>query len=174
MTISEIQKKTEIPFEILNNVVNTLLSKKILLISSSSEKNDQNFEIVFNTQFFGAKKRSKSKNNNNNIILPPKKQKSVKIEVSKNKNRSISNLNLNFERICEIEAVIIRIMKSKKKMDFKELCTAVGLQMAKERSFRITPNDLKLRIESLIERDFLQRSYDHENGDGNFILEYIP
>jgi cullin 3 len=54
-----------------------------------------------------------------------------------------------------IEAAIVRIMKARRALDYNAIITEVTLQM----SGRFVPvaADIKKRIESLIEREFLER-----------------
>ena len=55
-----------------------------------------------------------------------------------------------------VEAAIVRIMKTRKSMVHNNLMAEVTRQMAGR--FNPTPQLIKLRIESLIEREYLQRS----------------
>lgn len=59
---------------------------------------------------------------------------------------------------CEqtVEAAIVRIMKTRKQMQHNQLIAEVTRQMTGR--FTPTPQLIKLRIESLIEREYLQRS----------------
>lgn len=55
-----------------------------------------------------------------------------------------------------VEAAIVRIMKTRKQMQHSQLIAEVTRQMSSR--FTPTPQLIKLRIESLIEREYLQRS----------------
>ncbi|DAZ98501.1 TPA: hypothetical protein N0F65_004938 [Lagenidium giganteum] len=55
-----------------------------------------------------------------------------------------------------VEAAIVRIMKTRKQMQHNHLITEVTRQMSSR--FAPTPQLIKLRIESLIEREYLQRT----------------
>ena len=59
------------------------------------------------------------------------------------------------DRKPQIEAAIVRIMKSRKTLDHNSMITEVTRQLAAR--FVPNPNDIKKRIESLIEREFLER-----------------
>jgi cullin 3 len=58
--------------------------------------------------------------------------------------------------MCIVEAAIVRIMKTRKQMQHNNLISEVTKQMTGR--FAPTPQLIKLRIESLIEREYLQRS----------------
>ncbi|RHN45483.1 putative cullin protein, neddylation [Medicago truncatula] len=55
----------------------------------------------------------------------------------------------------QIEAAIVRIMKSRKQLEHNNLIAEVTKQL--QSRFLANPTDIKKRIESLIERDFLER-----------------
>nr|CCA18689.1 Cullin family protein putative [Albugo laibachii Nc14] len=57
---------------------------------------------------------------------------------------------------CTVEAVIVRVMKARRQMEHSHLIAEVVRQMAGR--FTPSPQLIKMRIESLIERDYLQRS----------------
>lgn len=59
------------------------------------------------------------------------------------------------DRKPQIEAAIVRIMKSRKVLDHNNIITEVTKQL--QSRFLANPGEIKKRIESLIERDFLER-----------------
>ena len=59
------------------------------------------------------------------------------------------------DRKPQIEAAIVRIMKSRKTLDHNNLIAEVTKQL--QSRFLANPTEIKKRIESLIERDFLER-----------------
>jgi cullin 1 len=78
---------------------------------------------------------------------------------------SIDDIKENSSKIEEdrsyiIEASIVRIMKSRKTMDHNSLVSEVLSQLI---HFKPEPKAIKRIIESLIERDFLERNEEHSN-----------
>ena len=59
------------------------------------------------------------------------------------------------DRKPQIEAAIVRIMKSRKILDHNNIIAEVTKQL--QPRFLANPTEIKKRIESLIERDFLER-----------------
>ena len=64
-----------------------------------------------------------------------------------------TNKKVNNDRQYQIEAAIVRIMKTRKTLTHQLLVAEVFSQL----KFSIALPDLKKRIESLIERDYLER-----------------
>ena len=59
-------------------------------------------------------------------------------------------------RPFRLDAVIVRVMKSRKTMEHRQLIMEV-VELLKGR-FQPSPEDIKKRIESLIEREYMERS----------------
>lgn len=74
--------------------------------------------------------------------------------------------NVQRQREFEIDACMVRIMKSRNVLSWNEL-TSEAIRALKDR-FQPNPKMLKRRLESLIERDFLQRDADNAK-----IIKYI-
>eukprot|EP01059_Diplonema_ambulator_P031149 TRINITY_DN564_c0_g1_i12.p1 TRINITY_DN564_c0_g1~~TRINITY_DN564_c0_g1_i12.p1 ORF type:complete len:740 (+),score=200.99 TRINITY_DN564_c0_g1_i12:88-2307(+) len=62
------------------------------------------------------------------------------------------------DRKWQLDAVIVRVMKSRKVIDHRELITEVVTLL--QPRFAPSPEDIKKRIESLIEREYIERSPD--------------
>ena len=71
--------------------------------------------------------------------------------------------NLTIDRNHILDAVIVRIMKSRKMIEHNELVSIVITQI---HMFKADSKSIKKRIESLIERDFLER-------DSNKSYKYV-
>ncbi|KAI8048110.1 Cullin family-domain-containing protein [Syncephalis plumigaleata] len=63
------------------------------------------------------------------------------------------------DRQFQVDAAIVRIMKARKQMSHVQLSTELYEQI----KFQIQPPDLKKRIESLIEREYLERDTENSN-----------
>jgi cullin 3 len=72
------------------------------------------------------------------------------------KERSATQEKIDEDRKHMIEAAIVRIMKSRKQMEHSNLIADVTKQLTSR--FRPNPLIIKKRIESLIEREYLERS----------------
>ncbi|EGR28588.1 hypothetical protein IMG5_172620 [Ichthyophthirius multifiliis] len=89
------------------------------------------------------------KNNKLKFSLPsPSSQKKFKRET------------VNENRDHAIEAAIVRIMKSRKQLEFSELATEVNIMMKK---FKPKLIQIKKKIESLIEREYIERDSENKN-----------
>ena len=64
------------------------------------------------------------------------------------------------DRSIAIEAAIVRIMKSRKKLDHTSLVQEVIQSL---RMFRPNPQAIKTKIETLIEKEYLERDADDKN-----------
>ncbi len=65
------------------------------------------------------------------------------------------------DRKIEIEATIVRIMKTKKKVNHMDLLSQSMEQMSKR--FKPDPKQIKARIEDLISREYMERDKDQSN-----------
>ena len=76
-------------------------------------------------------------------------------EVEKQETRQ----KVDEDRKPQIEAAIVRVMKSRQQMEHNALIAEVTAQLTS--LFLPHPNVIKKRIESLIEREFLERDKDN-------------
>ena len=135
---SEIIEITGLCKSVLNQVLGSLCfsKKKILTKTPSSKKFRNEDKIEFNKHF---------------------KSKLIKIKfptVHLKKNRKITE-KISVNRNNSIEATIVRIMKTKKKMEHSKLILEVINQI---RVFQPSIKHIKQRIEALIEREYLERN----------------
>lgn len=71
-----------------------------------------------------------------------------------------SFLSLTFFRLrAKVDAAVVRVMKARKSLAHTLLIS----ELFKLLKFPVTPSDLKKRIESLIEREYLERDKDQPN-----------
>ena len=131
--------KKETLFDYINNLI------KIKLLVTNNNLVDESSSLTFNKHFTSKKTK---------IIIP-------KIEKSKNE----SNTQLYENRNENINAVIIRIMKSKKTMSYNSIIIELNNTIT---IFKPQIKDIKKCIENLIERDYLER-----NDNDKSILNYI-
>jgi len=68
------------------------------------------------------------------------------------------------DRQYEVDAIIVRLMKARKKLTHNQLMGEIFSQL----KFSATMSDIKKRIESLIERDYLERDKD-DNASYNYL-----
>ncbi|KAL6049859.1 Cullin-3A isoform A [Balamuthia mandrillaris] len=73
-----------------------------------------------------------------------------------NEERTVTRLKVDEDRKHQIEAGIVRIMKARKTMEHSALIAEVTKQLSSR--FMPSPIIVKKRIESLIEREYLERS----------------
>ncbi|GAB6021134.1 Cullin-4B [Chamberlinius hualienensis] len=87
----------------------------------------------------------------------------IKINQIQMKETTEENINTTErvfqDRQCQIDAAIVRIMKMRKTLTHNLLITELYDQL----KFPVRPADLKKRIESLIDRDYMERDKDNAN-----------
>ena len=105
--------------------------------------------------------RYKSRKLRINLNVPMKKQEKIETDAT---NQAILE-----NRKFEIDAGIVRIMKSRKVLPHTELMSEVMNQCAKR--FKPQVRDIKKSIDSLIDRDYIERIEDSENG--KLSIKYI-
>jgi len=143
LTFKEIQGATEIPInDLKRNLMSLSLGKyKVLHKEPKTKKVDDTDTFYFNDKF-------KSKLYRVKIVTVSGPEKKEEVAETRQK--------IDEDRKHQIDAAIVRTMKSRKSMEHNNLIAEVTKQL----SSRFIPNPvvIKKRIESLIERDYLARS----------------
>eukprot|EP01012_Entosiphon_sulcatum_P032361 TRINITY_DN4116_c0_g1_i1.p1 TRINITY_DN4116_c0_g1~~TRINITY_DN4116_c0_g1_i1.p1 ORF type:complete len:748 (-),score=145.49 TRINITY_DN4116_c0_g1_i1:82-2325(-) len=70
----------------------------------------------------------------------------------------VTRTKVDEDRKWQLDAVIVRVMKTRKVMEHRNLVADVVRQL--QGRFNPSPDDIKKRIESLIEREYMERSKD--------------
>lgn len=137
---NEIREKTLIRDIDIKKSLLPLIAKKILNKTGDSKKFDEDDEFSINPKF-----TSKTRKVKLGII----NQKETKEENKETLNK------ISEERNFVIDAIIVRIMKTRKQLEHSNLIVETTEQL----SNRFIPDikQIKKRIESLIEREYLQR-----------------
>ena len=117
---------------------------KILKKSSKGKGIEDNDVFEFNDEFASKFKRMK-------VPLISAKE----VLISESDHASAVPQTVEEDRRHQVEASIVRVMKARKKITHNDLVAEITRQL----SFRFTPSPpfIKKRIESLIEREYLQR-----------------
>ena len=140
LTYIQIQQRTDIVDEELCRILQSLSVAKYKLLQKSSKSRDvlRSDSFDFNTEFTHPQFKILV-----NQIVPA----SAAAEEKQVVERVFS------DRVMSVDACIIRILKSKKKILHKNLV----VDLYEKLKFAIQPTDLKKRIESLIGQDFIER-----------------
>lgn len=145
----------------LIHAVEILLKAKLLLLENKEKSNEdpgqsdvkltENSSLVLFLKY-------KSKKLRTNLNIPMKKQEK--------KETDDTHKAIAVNRKYELEACIVRTMKSRKVLQHTELMSEVVEQCAKR--FKPQIKDIKKAIDSLIDRDYIKRKEDCPN-----LFEYI-
>lgn len=132
---------------LLRNMLDSLACKKIKVLSKTNDPKSVSIDDTFSV---------------NNAFKKKLKRFSIPAPVIK---ESFNKERINIDRSLAIEAAIVKIMKSRKKMTYMHLVNEVMviLQM-----FKPTPTIVKAKIESLIERDYMER-----DGEDSQVFRYL-
>jgi len=148
LSFKEVREATDIPIPDLRRNLQALSQSKYKILKASKgakgEYQDTD-KFMFNAGFKSKLRRIKV------LLGGAKKESSTERKVTRDK--------ISEDRKHQIEAAIIRIMKARKTLDHTNLVTEVTKQLAPR--FMPDPTLIKKRIESLIERDYLERAKDN-------------
>lgn len=126
-------------------------SSKLLLPKSDdsgADGDDKKKAVVTNTTIFIPNTAFKSKKMKMNLNPP--------VGVEDAAKKKSTETQIEEERKWVVDAVIVRIMKTRKTLIHSELILEVTKQL--QNRFMPSPNLVKKRIENLIEREYLERS----------------
>lgn len=115
---------------------------KILLKESKSREIESTDEIIYNDKFSA------------NLVRLKIQQLTSKADTDS--ERSETRDRIEEDRKHQIDAAVVRIMKSRKSLEHNNLVSEVIKQLMSQ--FAANPASIKKRVESLIEREFLERS----------------
>lgn len=146
LTLQKLKNICYIPgSEFIRHLLSLCTPKNRILKKSSNGKGIENNDIFhFNLEFTSKFKR---------IKIPLISSKEVSID----EDSSISH-TVEEDRRHQIEASIVRIMKARKRYNHNDLIAEICKQLTG--IFTPTPQMIKKRIESLIEREYLKRDVD--------------
>lgn len=150
VTYEEMQSETLIPDRELTRALQPLSvgksSQRILVKTPKSKEIEASHTFSVNEAFTSAFHRVK---------IQQASARAGEAEPERNETRK----KVDEDRKHEIEACIVRIMKSRKQLNHNQLVTEVVEQLNKR--FQPSPLIIKKRIEGLIEREYMKRS-DHD------------
>eukprot|EP00908_Phaeocystis_cordata_P011472 Transcript_22378.p1 GENE.Transcript_22378~~Transcript_22378.p1 ORF type:complete len:566 (-),score=323.93 Transcript_22378:101-1798(-) len=143
LTYAQIAEATEIPVSDLKRALQSLACAKFKILRKEpvGRDVDDSDSFSFNEDFSAKQLRFKV-----GTVSAQKENEAEKQETRQ---------KVDEDRKPQIEAAIVRIMKSRKEMEHNALIAEVTTQLTSR--FVPHPNVIKKRIESLIERDFLER-----------------
>ena len=146
LTYNEIASATEIPAAELQRALQSLACAKFKILNKEPKGRnvEENDTFSYNGDFSAKHLKFKV-----GTVTAAKET-----EVEKQETRQ----KVDEDRKPQIEAAIVRVMKSRKEMDHNSLISEVTQQLTSR--FLPHPNVIKKRIESLIERDYLERAKD--------------
>jgi len=144
ISYKEIEQATEIPATELKRCMQSLAcvkGKNVLRKEPMSKDIDENDTFLFNDKFTSKFFKVKI-----GTVVAQKESEPEKQETRQ---------RVEEDRKPQIEAAIVRIMKSRRVLDHNNIITEVTKQL--QSRFLPNPVEIKKRIESLIEREFLER-----------------
>ena len=142
LTYQQILQMTQIPANELHPHLIPLIKQKILVKNPAIQSFSAEDVMQVNSEFKSNMYRNKV------VVLSSKTQKG---EESKKVQGKVED-----DRRYAIEAAIIKVMKAHRKMDYNNLMQETVRMLAIR--FSPEPQQIKVRVESLIERGYIERS----------------
>ena len=147
LTYEEIKEETSIPDRELTRALQTLAmgkaNQRILVKSPKSKEIEPTHVFMVNETFSSHLHRVKI-------------QQASARQGESEPERNETKRKVDEDRKHEIEACVVRIMKSRKQLNHNQLVSEVVEQLNKR--FQPSPAIIKKRIENLIEREYIKRS----------------
>lgn len=140
--------------QMLQRAILPLLTQQVLTFHDNTEKNIEKHRYVLNEKFTSKKRRIAF-----NIASTPDGSSGKGIaaaEGAAGPSAAIAQ-QVQDERRHAIQAAIVRIMKSRRKATYSELVAEVSSILETYR-IRVTPQDIKQNLETLIDKEFVERS----------------
>jgi len=147
LSYADISEATKIPVAELKRALQSLACGKFRILTKEPKGRDvdETDTFHFNAEFTSKQLRFK--------VGTVSAQRESEAEKQETRQK------VDEDRKPQIEAAIVRTMKSRKEMDHNSLIAEVTNQLLSR--FMPHPNVIKKRIESLIEREFLEREKDN-------------
>lgn len=146
MTFTEIRQSTEIEETELKRTLQSLACGKARVITKSPKSKDVQASDVFDFNENFSHKLMRIKINQIQFKETPKENQETNSRVQENRKN-------------QIEAAIVRIMKTRKTLEHQKLMVEIVQQV----KFPVHSTDIKKRVENLIERDYMKRDNDKNN-----------
>jgi cullin-4 len=148
LTFKDIAHATQIEIQELKRTLTSLVLGVAKLVGRTDAKTkdiSENDEFFFRKEFASKSRHIKI----NTLQLAETKQENEKTQE-----------NIFKDRQYQVDAAIVRIMKTRKSLPHQQLIT----ELFQHLKFPAKTSDLKKRIDSLIEREFIERDpHDHNN-----------
>lgn len=157
LTLAQIREATKIPdMELRRQLISLSTPKHRILRKASREKGivSDDVEFSFNKDYSSNLKRVK-------IPLVVMKEIGVNRSQDDNSNMNAVPESVEDDRRHVVEAAIVRIMKARRRLDHNSLIAEVTKQLRDR--FVPQPAFIKKRIESMIERDYIERTSENRN-----------
>lgn len=154
-TFRQIQTELEANDIELKRVLQSLVFSKYKLLQKVQKTRDikDSDEFIVNTKFSTPLNRIKIP-----MVVASGNIHNRSSVIENNEEREETYRHIEDSRRFLIDAAVVRIMKGRKKMYHNNLITEVTNQLSSR--FMPSPTAIKKRIESLIERDYMERSPD--------------
>jgi len=146
LTFQDIAEVTKIEIEELKKTLKSLSMGTTKILGREGKTRDINDNEVFTFRNDFTSKGRRIKINTISTAETPQETEKIQQNVFK-------------DRVYQVDAAIVRIMKTRKNLSHQSLITELFQQLR----FPVKAPDLKKRIDSLLEREFIERDSDDPN-----------